>query len=914
MFTLYSLCTQQLSKQPHYDFGLRNISGVMRAAGALKQAAPELTEDIVLFRTLRDMNMPKYIKTDAALFMALMQDIFQGVEPAPIDYGTLGEMIRLDLIEHGYIPTPHIIKKTIELFEAKNSRHCNMLVGDTGGGKTVALNTLCRVKNAMHKKGIADFNPVKQFILNPKAFSDPELYGFADVETREWTDGVLSVVMRTICQDEKPDEKWMVLDGPVDTLWIESMNTVMDDNKMLTLMSGERIGLPTMVTLVFEVQDLLVASPATVSRAGMLYFDTLDMGWQPNFDAWLVKKRAAGPQGEILADMVIKLFEKFVNPLLIFKMRNCHDVVYVADQQQVISLMRLLDIMLTPENGVEPGTEDYGRVVETWFVYCLVWTIGATIDETSRHKMDLAIREIDATIPTKGTVYDYYMSPEKKAWRMWEEKLSAQWRPAPGEAFFKILVPTVDTLRNQYIVHELTKARVHTLLVGGVGNGKTVCAEAVLKNFDIDRTAKLVMNFSAQTSSPGCQNIIEGKLDKRTKDTFGPPAGRNMITMVDDMNMPQKDKFGSHPPLELLRCFIQHGLWYDRQKNIVKKIQDMQLLALMGPAGGGRTEISLRMQSQFHIVNITTAGVADLNKIFGTLISNFLITFDEDEVKTLGDSLTGMLIRIFHTIGAELLPTPTKPVYLFNMRDLSKVVQGVLQANKDYFDTKDSVLKLFVHECICVFGDRLNSLEDRSWFQNLIDGELQHTCEVKWTALFRNNGVMTNFGRFMSEADPAPYQEMDDPQAVKEKLEETLDEYNLDGGVPMDLVLFKDAADHVCKIFRVLQQQRGNMLLVGIGGSGRQSLTRLASFLAEMKVFTIEINKYYNIDAFHEDLKSLYMKTGVDGIATVFFFNDTQIVEESFLEDVNRMPSKLFTLPCLKRQKSCCRSSSAKIM
>ena len=86
--------------------------------------------------------------------------------------------------------------------------------------------------------------------------------------------GVLSVVMRNVCADEKPDEKWLVLDGPVDTLWIESMNTVMDDNKMLTLISGERIALPPMVTLVFEVQDLAVASPATVSRAGMVFFDT----------------------------------------------------------------------------------------------------------------------------------------------------------------------------------------------------------------------------------------------------------------------------------------------------------------------------------------------------------------------------------------------------------------------------------------------------------------------------------------------------------------------------------------------------------------------------------------------------------------------------------------------------------------
>ena len=100
--------------------------------------------------------------------------------------------------------------------------------------------------------------------------------------------GVLAKVMREVCGDESLTEKWLLLDGPVDTLWIESMNTVLDDNKLLTLINGERIAMPPQVSLLFEVEDLSVASPATVSRAGMVYVDDSDMGWKPYVDRILI--------------------------------------------------------------------------------------------------------------------------------------------------------------------------------------------------------------------------------------------------------------------------------------------------------------------------------------------------------------------------------------------------------------------------------------------------------------------------------------------------------------------------------------------------------------------------------------------------------------------------------------------------
>ena len=107
----------------------------------------------------------------------------------------------------------------------------------------------------------------------------------------------------------------------------------------------------------------------------------------------------------------------------------------------------------------------------------------------------------------------------------------------------------------------------------------------------------------------------------------------------------------------------------------------------------------------------------------------------------------------------------------------------------------------------------------------------------------------------------------------------------------MDLVLFHDAIVHVSKIVRVIRQQRGNMLLIDIGGSGRQSLARLAAHICEYRVFQVEATKHHRQTESREDIKSLYRQAGADNKPTVFLFNDTQVVEEGFLEDVNNILS-----------------------
>ena len=131
------------------------------------------------------------------------------------------------------------------------------------------------------------------------------------------------------------------------------------------------------------------------------------------------------------------------------------------------------------------------------------------------------------------------------------------------------------------------------------------------------------------------------------------------------------------------------------------------------------------------------------------------------------------------------------------------------------------------------------------------------------------------------------YDEVKDPERAVSIMNEVLNEFN-DEQPPMKLVLFKDAVEHISRISRILRQPGGNALLLGVGGSGRQSLTKLATFMAEYELFQIEISKNYGPTEFHDDLRKLLLDAGLKEQPTVFLLNcDTQLVHESMWDDVN---------------------------
>jgi dynein heavy chain len=197
------------------------------------------------------------------------------------------------------------------------------------------------------------------------------------------------------------------------------------------------------------------------------------------------------------------------------------------------------------------------------------------VQESSRKAIDEILSDIEAIFPHASTVYEHYLNKEKREWAPWDEKLSQGIGRAATTEFHKIIVPTVDTHRNRHIVQSLLNQGSQILLVGESGVGKTVLIDLVLLTLD-NNTSHFTINFSAGTTSNGTQEFIESNFEKRAKNKYRPKNAKlKAICFIDDLNMPRKDTFGSQPPLELMRQWIDYEFWYDRLKIVPNYIQDL---------------------------------------------------------------------------------------------------------------------------------------------------------------------------------------------------------------------------------------------------------------------------------------------------------------------------------------------------
>ncbi|CCW70167.1 unnamed protein product [Phytomonas sp. Hart1] len=972
MVQLYKLSSEQLSKQDHYDFGMRAVKSILVMAGALKRNDANEKEDMLLIRAIRDANVPKFLRDDNILFMALVRDLFPSVKIEECHNELLLDYIQRIMEKEGLQIVDGMITKTIQLYNTLEVRHGLMLVGQSLSGKSAVIRTLQHALINLKMDGHDEdgkhplYNRVQVHFLNPKSITMGELYGHVNEITREWTDGVLSGVARYITRTalDKPDRHWVIFDGPVDALWIENMNTVLDDNKLLCLFNGERIKLPNTATFMFEVQDLKVASPATVSRCGMVYMEPYyldgDRGWIPIAKS-LIRRKAEANEF-IQAERLMTLLEQFVPDTLDFLRKNCNEWIPSIDAQLVINCIELLYAFVKArdqsnlwpagitrpieeaaneaENNEDPNEQSYlyssssnmsnprqrksvcpppdifrcppithatvaapneERLFDMYFIMAFIWSFGGnirddargTFSQFSKEKVSQLMPGLLPSDPDKDenlSLYNLVVHLPSKRFTTWDY-LVPDFNYQPDVPYFDHVVPTADSVALKTILHVLMNSSRSVLINGVTGTGKSLTALNFLQDTLRTDEPDTVWEYfgtvlSSQTRSKDLEMRLLSKLTKLRSNVLGPTMGKTAVFFVDDLNMPALEKFGASPPLELLRQVLTQGGFFDTHKSPAsfKHVRDLVFLAACGVPGGGRNSMTTRLTSRFHLLCQPAMSTSTTTRIFGSILYGFLYQWKSSEVLGLSMPLVEATRQCYERITQEKLPTTTRSHYTFNLRDFGRVIQGMMQASPKSAPGKEELCRLFVHEVSRTFHDRLADEGDRQWWWRTLKEVLEKTLDFPWSEDFPN----LLFGDYM-QRNRVHYEEIRDHDAIPDMLSEYLNSYNMTYNKEVDLVFFQDAIKHISRICRVLRQPRGNVLLAGMGGTGRHSLCCLAASICDLPVHELVLTRSFGLAEFHETLKKILMECGGRDKSVVFFMSDAQVVREEMLEDINNL-------------------------
>ena len=891
---LFHLNMELLSKQDHYDWGLRAIKGILRIAGGAKRANPEKTELEIMMRSLRDSNVTKFVNADVGIFLGLVSDIFPKMgnavkQPNMTVTKAVQHVLKENLIvsEKGLsLQTEDIfVSKTVDLAELLGIRHCVFALGAAGSAKSMVWKTLQAAQTHMGVGG----GPSMVSTLNPKAVTSDDLYGWVHPVTKEPYDGIIAKIMRDFKNATGPTEhvpKWVILDGDIDAEWIESMNTVMDDNKVLTLVSNERIPLTPSMRLLFEISNLKNGSPATVSRAGVLFLNETDVGWQPYFQSWVDQFNADNAHIDSKVQAWLEaLVLQYVPPTIENMRKNkWNHITPLMDFAMVATLCSILEGVLTSKNCPEGTDKD---TYEAYFQFACVWAFGGAFGADKANDFRKMFSEWWRTefgktsfkFPDDGLVFDYFIDKTDKKGMHWREAVSKYTHNiSEGAAFSAIFVPTIETTRLTFLIDDLASRQKPVMLVGGAGTAKTTIIQEKLAALP-EELMSFNIAFNSFTGSGALQPILEQPLEKKTGTMFAPPGTKKLIYFIDDINMPAPDKYGTQSAIALIHQQVCYGGFYDLKKLTMKEIRGVQYMAAMNPTAGSFF-IQDRMQRHFATFATLFPEAETLKTIYHSIVSGHLNNgFNPDIIKCT-DRLINAALTLHKFVSDAFMPTAVAFHYQWNLRNLSSVTQGLLMSTPDLYTEPMHMARLWLHETYRVYGDRLVSASDTTRFEDMIKRSASMFFEdFDQDELHAQPLAFTTFA-IPTDEDEKPYFQFSDGAKLSKVLTQKLGEYN-ESFARMDLVLFNQAMEHICRISRIIDTPRGNALLVGVGGSGKQSLTRLAAFISSMQVFQIKLTAQYGMADFKADITNLYAGSGLKNQQIVFLFTDQQCVSRS---------------------------------
>lgn len=912
--TFYDVMEQQLSYQPHYDFSLRSMTSVLNYTIYYK-SKNDIPENQALKTSISNVIRPKLVSLDEAIFDAILDSVFSDnkndISPDDQEELVLHKGLKIQIEKLDLCGSPYVITMCTQLISNLKFKHGIMLIGESLSGKSTCLEVIKSLnKNFLDGTNIKDLKDIEQFLYEissitifPKALELDDLYGKL-IRTREevrYTEGLLPYHLKELSNVESKQSqdktnkklhyKWLILDGSIDSLWVETLNTVLDETKMLSLPSGYRVNVKNDIKLIFEAENLTQATPATVSRVGLVYFESEKLSFFPIARNWLDKKKLKDRNWD---DYIAKWFDRYVyNIFLDLENAKIKFIFKYSYNHIIISLINIFDAFVVDLDYLYKHSEDtrdkFWDYAERLFIFSLIWAIGGGLSEEGRIQFDTIIKKYYSNMPQQGLAFNYFVNPDKDEWSSWEDKILKFTATSSILNYNDIFIPTLETTRVKAIVNYLIKIEKQPIIFGEAATGKSNLIKMIFKSVDSTEYYNFTVQLSYGVKPKTLQSIVESNFEKRNNKLF-PPNNKTSLCCIEDLNLPKKDHAKCQNVNELIRQYRKMEGWHDAEKLSLTQIKSMQILCTSS-LRERNSDINQRIVTNFIPFNLSPNNDESKFKIFQSILNVYLSKIANEDIKKLSDYLSTATIELFNMIAMNdnLTPTHYKSHYTFNMRDISKIFEALSKVKTEGYQGREYFIKLWTHESFRTINDKLLNDTDKDNFRQIISKQLD-TLGSSLKECQGKDERLCMFVDFMN--DDAYYDEVVEFSELKSKI------INTPIASSETMVYFDQAIEYICILNRIVNKSYGGHgLLIGTGANGRSIYLNIAAILSGFTLKKLVLKDSY--DKLHETIENEVINIGKSAVKTCILIRDSDITSEQVMENLNYLITTGF-IPTLK--------------
>ncbi|KAI5868419.1 cytoplasmic dynein heavy chain [Durotheca rogersii] len=916
----FDRCAAKLSKQAHYDFGLRALKSVLVSSGGLKRArltsssgeigSEEVVEPEIIVQSVRETIAPKLIRSDVDIMMSIEGECFPGVQYVPANLNKLEDAIRNLAAERHLVVNDTWMTKVLQLYQIQKIHHGVMMVGNSGSGKSAAWRLLLDALQQV--EGVEGVSHV----IDSKVMSKEALYGNLDSTTREWTDGLFTSILRKIVDNLRGEDSkrhWIVFDGDVDPEWVENLNSVLDDNKLLTLPNGERLNLPPNVRIMFEVETLKYATLATVSRCGMVWFSEDTVTSSMMVTNYLQKLRAvafedldedAAAAGQSPAkalqiqSQVADLLQAHLTTedFILAALKKAESYNHIMEYTVARVLTTLFSLLNKAVRDVIEynaahvdfplDSEQIEAYVSKKLLLALVWALTGDCPLTDRKAFGDSVGALASfgSPPLDGSssLIDFDVTLPRAEWTPWQNEVPTIEVNTHSITQTDVVIPTLDTVRHEDVLYSWLAEHKPLLLCGPPGSGKTMTLFSALRK--LPNMEVVGLNFSSATTPDLLIKTFEQYCEyKKTLNgvMLSPTQiGRWLVIFCDEINLPAPDRYGTQRAISFLRQLVEHnGFWRTSDKSWVTLDRIQFVGACNPPTDAGRTPMGARFLRHAPLIMVDYPGELSLLQIYGTFNSAILKIIPA--LRGYSEPLTQAMVR-FYLESQQRFTPKIQPHYVYSPRELTRWVRGVYEAIRPLETLSiEGLVRIWAHEALRLFQDRLVAEDERKWTDDAVRRialELFPTVDEQ-----KALGGPILFSNWLSKNYvPVDREQLRD--FVKARLKTFCEEE-----VDVPLILFNDVLEHVLRIDRVFRQPQGHLILIGVSGSGKTTLSRFVAWMNGLKVFQIKVHGKYSAEDFDEDLREVLRRCGCKGEKMCFIMDESNVLDSGFLERMNTL-------------------------